>query len=397
MTDLEYEIPEQIEADNREEHEEAIEATKDIQVPDANKMTDDDAEEFARKIITRAAKLKAVKIDRGTFLRTELRKFSPGVDTSLAVSTTPLQAGASPSDLDEMAKAAISLEVKKCAGLSFLAGIPGGLAMVGTVPADLAQYFAHVMRVEQKLAYVYGWQSFLDENDEVDDETVMKLVVLMGVMMGVGNAANTLTKFASTVAQAGVAKTIQKQALTKTTFYPVMKSVLRVIGIQLTKETFAKTVSKMVPVVGGAVSGGLTYASFKPGAESLRKYLRALPISGIAEAEAEEKKSAAAEVAEVAADQARQIGDAAAQGAKAVGSVAARAAKEGATSFAGKLKMSRLKGFAGQKPEVSQADTASQLPIQNQVEELKALKDLLDLGILTQEEFDAKKKQILGL
>ena len=31
------------------------------------------------------------------------------------------------------------------------------------------------------------------------------------------------------------------------------------------------------------------------------------------------------------------------------------------------------------------------------VEALKQLKDLLDAGILTQEEFDAKKKQLLGL
>ena len=31
------------------------------------------------------------------------------------------------------------------------------------------------------------------------------------------------------------------------------------------------------------------------------------------------------------------------------------------------------------------------------VEELKNLKELLDMGILTQEEFDAKKKQLLGL
>jgi hypothetical protein len=32
-----------------------------------------------------------------------------------------------------------------------------------------------------------------------------------------------------------------------------------------------------------------------------------------------------------------------------------------------------------------------------QIETLKKLKDLLDAGILTQEEFDAKKKEIMGL
>lgn len=33
----------------------------------------------------------------------------------------------------------------------------------------------------------------------------------------------------------------------------------------------------------------------------------------------------------------------------------------------------------------------------SEAEQLKRLKDLLDAGVLTQEEFDAKKKQVLGL
>lgn len=255
-------------------------AMKDIVISNTN-VNDEEAEEFAKKIITRAASLNGVKINRGTFLRTTLKKYCPEIDSDRAVETTPIEAGVSAEQIDIMAQMVIDFETKKCAGLSFLAGVPGGVALFGTVPADLAQYFAHVMRVEQKLAYLYGWQTFLDDTDEVDDETIMELVVLMGVMLQVGGAAATITKFATNVAQTGVAKTIQRQALTKTTFYPIMKSVLRVMGVQLTKETFAKTVSKAVPIVGGAVSGGLTYASFKPGAERLRKYLRALPTSGI--------------------------------------------------------------------------------------------------------------------
>jgi hypothetical protein len=35
--------------------------------------------------------------------------------------------------------------------------------------------------------------------------------------------------------------------------------------------------------------------------------------------------------------------------------------------------------------------------VDKQLEQLVVLKSLLDQGILTQEEFDAKKKQILGL
>jgi hypothetical protein len=37
------------------------------------------------------------------------------------------------------------------------------------------------------------------------------------------------------------------------------------------------------------------------------------------------------------------------------------------------------------------------MSVENQIETLKKLKDLLDTGIITQEEFDAKKKQIMQL
>ena len=45
------------------------------------------------------------------------------------------------------------------------------------------------------------------------------------------------------------------------------------IGIKLTKESFAKGLGKVVPFLGGVISGGLTYATFKPGAKKLKKTL----------------------------------------------------------------------------------------------------------------------------
>ena len=306
-----------------------------------------DAEQFAYEIMKRAASLKVVKIDRVEFLRTTLKKYSPEVDASMAVETSPIEAGVAPRDLDEIALNVIDFETKKCAGLSFLAGIPGGVALAGTVPADLAQYFAHVMRVEQKLAYLYGWQTFLNPEDEVDDETLMKLIVLMGIMLEVGGVANSVTKFATDVAQKSIAKTIERQALTKTFFYTPMKKVLRVLGVNLTKQTFAKGVSKVVPVVGGVVSGGLTYASFKPGAERLRRYLRELPTSGIdldanpdiivirEQARAEERALAMEQAKVVAAEAADAAGKAAAEAADAAGKMAAGAAEAASKAAAG--------------------------------------------------------------
>ena len=38
-----------------------------------------------------------------------------------------------------------------------------------------------------------------------------------------------------------------------------------------------------------------------------------------------------------------------------------------------------------------------QMNIEQQIDAVKKLKELLDIGVLTQQEFDAKKKDILGL
>ena len=42
-------------------------------------------------------------------------------------------------------------------------------------------------------------------------------------------------------------------------------------------------------------------------------------------------------------------------------------------------------------------ETKSKMSLDEQIETLKKLKELVDIGILTQEEFDAKKKEIMGL
>lgn len=375
---------------------------------------EEEAEEFAKAIMQRAASLKVVKINRGDFLRSEIKRRFPEIDADFAVETTPAETGIAPEDLDRMAIDVIDLETKKCAGLSFLAGIPGGLAMVGTVPADLAQYFAHVMRIEQKLAYIYGWQTFLNEEDEVDDETVMKLVVLMGVMMQVGGAANAVTAFAANTARAGIEKAIQKQALTKTFWYNPMKKVLRYLGVNLTKQTFAKTASKVVPVIGGAISGGMTYMAYKHGAERLRRYLRSLPTSGIdetlypdiiaieADKAAAEREKALSEAKTATLNAAQSVGELAAGTAQAAGSAAVEGLQAaGATAKSALGAAGEILGSLASRAKASRAASTSTAKVdssfEDSLEKVKQLKELLDCGILTQEEFDAKKCKLLGL
>lgn len=242
---------------------------------------DDDEEkqlqEYAYKVIKKATQLKAVRIEREKFLRAELSKHCPEEQVDEAVATSPARAGIDSSIIEKLAHDAIGLETKMVSGLSFLAGLPGGFAMAATVPLDTAQYFAYSLRIEQKLAYLYGWESFLDDKDDFPDETIYQMILFLGVMMGVGGSAVALEKFATNIARQGVIKAVQKQALTKTTFYPILKKILSVLGVKMTKETFAKGVGKLVPVAGGVISGGMTFATFKPGAKRLAKHLATLP------------------------------------------------------------------------------------------------------------------------
>lgn len=187
--------------------------------------------------------------------------------------------------LDRLAEAAISFETQKSAAVSFVAGLPGGFAMLATVPADVTQYYIHAFRVMQKLAYIYGWQDLLGDLDDADDETVGRLALFLGVMMGVGGAANSLSMFAKQIARPAIQRQIAKQALTKTVWYPVVKKTLAVVGVKVTKDSFAKTVTKVVPVAGGVISGGMTFVALKGQSARLRKHLRELPPPGVDAAE----------------------------------------------------------------------------------------------------------------
>uniref|UniRef100_UPI001EE70D6A hypothetical protein n=1 Tax=Streptococcus suis TaxID=1307 RepID=UPI001EE70D6A len=46
--------------------------------------------------------------------------------------------------------------------------------------------------------------------------------------------------------------------------HPLVKKVAAVIGVKITKKTVEKTIANAVPILGGLISGGLTYFTFQP-------------------------------------------------------------------------------------------------------------------------------------
>ena len=255
-------------------------------VSEAFSDQDQQASVYAVFFLKKLVRLRGVRISREDFLRQELRKLHlSDAEIECAIASNPLSAGVSRKSLDKLANDAISFETKKSTALSFAAGIPGGFAMLGTVPADLTQYYVHSLRIMQKLAYLYGWKEFLTDLDDVDDETIAQMGLFFGVMLGVAGAAESLRDFARVIVAPAIEKRIARKALMKTTWYPVVKKSLKFIGVSVTKQSMAKTVSKIVPLIGGVISGGMTFVSLQTQANRLKQHLRQLPPPGLDAAE----------------------------------------------------------------------------------------------------------------
>ena len=175
--------------------------------------------------------------------------------------------------IDALVNACINNHTAKVTTISAAAGIPGGLAMAATIPGDMAQYYWHTFVLAQKLAYLYGIPDLRDEEGNLSETSQDMLTLFVGVMMGAAAANNVIKNLSKAFAEQ-VVKRLPRQALTKTVYYPIIKQVAKWIGINLTKSSFAKGLGKAIPILGGAISDALTFASFRPSAKRLQKKLR---------------------------------------------------------------------------------------------------------------------------
>ena len=231
------------------------------------------------QVLDAAAKLPGVRIDRPAYLRAALRRHCTNEQIERAIAESPAAAGIPLKTIMEVANTSIAYETSTVTGVSTLAGIPGGFAMLGTVPADMAQYIGHMLRISQKLAYVYSWPDlFADDGDEIDEATEGILTLFVGVMFGVQFAQGGLSKVSAMIA-AQVVKKLPQQALTKGAIYPIVKRVAGLLGVSMTKKLFASGVAKAIPVVGAVISGGLTLGTFLPMSKKLQKHLASLELT----------------------------------------------------------------------------------------------------------------------
>nr|MBQ4318527.1 hypothetical protein [Clostridia bacterium] len=230
------------------------------------------------ELLKSAVGLPGVKISRTSFLTSALKPYFSEDIVQKAVANNPASAGISIDEISKIADESIKFETRNVTLISTAAGIPGGLAIIGTIPADLAQYFGHILRILQKLIYLYGWDELFDENGDMDDSTANILTLFTGVMFGVNGAAAAINKIADQAAR-HTAKALANKALTKGIIYPIVKKIATALGVKMTKDIFAKGVSKIIPFIGGIASGGITYITYKPMAIKLRDHLSTLKFA----------------------------------------------------------------------------------------------------------------------
>lgn len=231
-------------------------------------------QDTAMQVLSQVVKLPIVKVDRTKFLVDKFSKEIPNEQISELLEKGPVEF-VSKEVLDRVANACIMDNVLLASGTSVLTGLPGGLAMAITIPADVAQFYGFSLKLAQELGYIYGFDDLWGNRDELSEEAQNTLLLYLGVMFGVNGTAALLRAGGVAVAKQAM-KTIPQKALMKTLWYPILKKVLKVFGVKLTKDGLAKGVGKFIPIIGGVISGGLTFATMKPMGESLQKELSKL-------------------------------------------------------------------------------------------------------------------------
>jgi len=237
-------------------------------------------EDVCNSVLRTALLLPGVKVDREAFLRRALSKHVTEKVLQSAIDTSPAKAGVSKNTIRRIATASIKWHRRGVSALSFASGLPGGWWIAGTVPADLTQSFWHVLVILQKLAYLYGWPELFSEDSELelDDETLLILTIFIGAMLGAESAAKVLGDIAERAA-AQVLKRLPRETLTKWGLYHLSREVAKRIGIKLTEDSFARYLLRIVPILGGIISGTVTWISFSLMTSRLAAHLESLPFA----------------------------------------------------------------------------------------------------------------------
>lgn len=217
---------------------------------------------IAVSMVEKVTKLPMVKVDREKYL---VELFNPRneVEKKELLEQGPHKLY----DLEVLRNIA-NKEVSSMTNKTSLLSAGTGLASnpylaAGLGAADISQYYGSLINMLQKISYIFGQGDFFDVDNNISEENKQKIMLYLGVMFGIGIGGRAFSAI-SRVAGKNIGKKLASSPLTKTVWYPVLKKIGPIIGAKITKDSFGRGVSKTIPLLGAAISGGMTYATFKP-------------------------------------------------------------------------------------------------------------------------------------
>ena len=246
-------------------------------------------------LIEKAVALPGVRVKRTPFLMETYHLTGTVIEDENAFSEISLE------QMDKAASSIIAKNVTASSSTAFVLGLPGGVAMAASIPADIMQNFAFSLRLAQQLAYVYGFDD-LFENDEMSEETRNTLIAFLGIMFVVTGSGTVLRAIAPNVGKYAARQALQKP-LTKTVWYPMLKKISNiVVSKAITKSSVAGFASKAIPIVGGVASAGINVTTMIPMANRLKNELRKYYLTEEEILELEEKVEFSERASDVVSD-----------------------------------------------------------------------------------------------
>lgn len=243
-----------------------------IQKISKNKDKDLDKHELntiALGFIDKMLVVPGVRINRDDFLKDVFK--DNGLNINDIVKNGPNKYF-SKEELNDIANKRINKALSESSAIAFVTGLPGGVVAIPGIAADVIQFYAYSIRLAQEISYIYGYNDIFKTDGQLKANAEETLLLYLGVMFGVSSAGSAIRVLSSKLAQNMAAK-LSKQALTKKSYYIILRKVLLVFGTKLTKRSFARVVGKVIPIIGGFISFGINLAAMKPMANKLKEEL----------------------------------------------------------------------------------------------------------------------------
>ena len=225
-----------------------------------NQLQQTNTEITVEDLIRGALRDPEVIIDRNQFLRKELGSFATSEQIEAAIAETPLSAGVDQKTLSTLAKQSISMEANALSSFS-----KGQEDSAG-------KYLKQMLRVMQKLAFLYGIPNFILDADSISDVTMSKILSYGETVFGlnrakksVGNAAHALVDNITGVIEKNTSTDGKKRIL------PFGRNKIADTALEVVGKTAHAGFTSASEVFGTMFSGGTNQLLFRANAERLRR------------------------------------------------------------------------------------------------------------------------------